>query len=123
MLFCSVQRLKIHGKSLQVVYEGHTINSVTEYKYFETVIDTHLTIIDNSDKVYEKASIGLQLLLRLRLSLTIEAACNVYSMMIVPLITCSMTHRIPHTYTQYNAKLESLSIRMSSIIEFNYNLP
>ena len=52
----------------------------------------------------------------------LEAACNVYSMMIVPMIIYSSTHRIPYTYTQYN-KLESLSRGASSIIKCNDNLP
>ena len=52
----------------------------------------------------------------------LEAACNAYSMMIVPMIIYSSTLRIPYTYTQYN-KLESLSRGASSIIKCNDNLP
>ena len=114
--------MKAHGKLLQVVYQGHTINFATEYKYPGTVIDSHLTLNDNFDKAYKKASSRLRLLQRLRLCLTVEAACKIYAMMIVPLITYSTTHRIPYTYTQYN-KLKSLSRRASSIIKCNENLP
>ena len=53
---------------------------------------------------------------------TIKVACNVYSMMIVPLITYSTTHRIPHTYMQYN-KLELLSRYASLVIKCNDSLP
>ena len=122
MLFGSAQRLKTHGKLLQVVYEDHTINFVTEYKYHGTVIDSHLTLNDNFHKAYKTASSLLHLLHRLQSYLTVEAACNVYAMVILPLITCRTTHRVPLTYTQYN-KLVSLSRRASSIIKCNDNLP
>ena len=52
MLFGFAQRLKTHGNLLKVVYQGHTINFVTEYKYLGTVIDSHLTLNDNFDKAY-----------------------------------------------------------------------
>ena len=122
MLFGSAQRLKTRGKLLQVVYQGHTVNFVTEYKYPGTVTDSHLTLNDNFDKAYKKAISRLRLLHQLRSYLTVEVACNVYAMMIVPLITHSTTHRIPYTCTQYN-KLKSLSRRASSIIKCNDNLP
>ena len=46
MLFGSAQRLKTHGNLLQVAYQGHTVNFITEYKYLGTVIDSHLTLND-----------------------------------------------------------------------------
>ena len=102
MLFGSAQRLRTHGKLLQVPYQAHTINFVTKYKCLGTVIDSHLTLNDIFDKGYKKTSSRLRLLHRLRLYLTVEADFNVYSMMIVPLITYNTIHRIPYTYTQYN---------------------
>ena len=99
MLFGSAQWLKTHGKLLHVVYQGHTINFVTEYNYPGTVTDSHLTLNDNFDKAYKKASSRLCLLHQLQsysfvrnisyllTYLITETACNVYSMMIVPLIT------------------------------------
>ena len=122
MLFGSAQWLKTHSKLLQVVYHGHTINFVTEYKYLETVIDCHLILNDNFDKACKKASSHIRLLHWLWSYPTIEAPRTVYAMMIIPSLTYSMTHRIPYTYTQYN-KLESLSRRVSSIIKCNDNLP
>ena len=116
MLFGSAQLLKTHGKLLKVVCQGHTINFVTEYLYLVTVIDSHLALNDNFDKAYKKTSSCLRLLHRLKSYITTEAVCNVNSTMIAPLITCSTTHRIPYTYTQYN-KLESLSRRPSSTIK------
>ena len=62
MLFGSAQRLKTHGKLLQVVYQGHTINFVTEYKYLGTGIDSHLILNDNFGKAYKKTSSCLRLL-------------------------------------------------------------
>ena len=119
MLFGSAQQFKTHGKLLQVVYQGHIINFVAEYKYPGTIVDSHLRLNDNLDKAYKKGSSRLGLLDRFRSYSTVEVSCNVYSMMIVPLITYS---KIPCTYTQYN-KLESLSRRASSIIKCNDNLP
>ena len=46
MLFGSAQRLKTHGKFLQVVYQNHTIIFITEYKYRGTVIGRHLRLND-----------------------------------------------------------------------------
>ena len=102
------------------MYQGHTINFVTEYKYLGTVIDSHLILNDNFDKAYKKASSRLRYLNQSRSYLTIEAACNV-SIMTVPLITYSTTYTIPYTYTKYN-QLESLSRRVSSMIKCNDNL-
>ena len=65
MLFGSAQRLKRYGKLLQVLYQGHTINFVTEYKYLGTVINSHLILNDNFDKPYKTASSRLRLLHRL----------------------------------------------------------
>ena len=56
MLFSSAQQLKTHGKLSQIVYQGHTINFLTEYKYFGAGIDSHLTLNDNFDKSYQKTS-------------------------------------------------------------------
>ena len=100
--------MKAHGKLLQVVYQGHTINFATEYKHPGTVIDSHLTLNDNFDKAYKKASSRLRLLHRLRLCLTFEAARKIYAMMIVPLITSSTTHTIHiqyHTHTHNTINL------------------
>ena len=58
MLFGSAKRLKTHGKLVQVVYRGHTINFVTEYKYLGTVIDSHLTLNDTFDKAYKKGQLS-----------------------------------------------------------------
>ena len=121
MLFGSAQWLKTHGKLLQVVCQGHTINFVTEYKYLGTVIDNHLTLNDNFDEVYKRASSRLCLLHQLRSNLISKAACNVYSVMAIPLITYNMNHRMPYTYIQYN-KLELLPRFASSIIKCNDNL-
>ena len=82
MLFGSAQLLKTHDKLLQVIYKGHTINFFTEFKYLGTVIDSHLTLNDNFDKAYKEVSSCLRHLHRLRSYLTVEAACNVYSMML-----------------------------------------
>ena len=64
MLFGSAQRLKTQSKLLQVVYQGHTINFATEYKYLGTVVDSHLTLNDNFDKAYKKGINRLCLLHR-----------------------------------------------------------
>ena len=53
------------------VYQGHTVNFVTEYKY------SHPALYDNVGKAYKKDSSRLRLLHQLRSYLTVEAACNV----------------------------------------------
>ena len=99
MLFGPAQRLKTDGKLLQSAYQGHTINFVTEYTYLGKVIDSHLTLNDNFDKTLSSC---LCFLHQLRSYLTVETACNIYSMVTLPLIVYCTTHRIPYTYKQYN---------------------
>ncbi|XP_057308170.1 uncharacterized protein LOC130646052 [Hydractinia symbiolongicarpus] len=121
MLFGTAKRLKAHDKALQVVYQENPINFVSQYKYLGTVIDSKLMLNDNFDRSYKSASSRLRLLQRLRPCLTAEAAHNVFSMMIVPLITYSSALRIPITNTQLN-KLKSLENRARSIVRSD-NIP
>ena len=115
MLFGTAKRLKLHGKSLNVEYQGKQITFVSKYKYLGTVIDSHLNMSDEFNLTYKKASSRLRLLQRLRNYLTVESSRNIYLMMIAPLLTYSSTHRIPFTNTQ-SQKLRSLDKRASSII-------
>ena len=59
------------------VYQGHTVNFVTEYKYLQKIIDSHPALYDNFGKAYKKDSSRLRLLHQLRSYLTVEAACDV----------------------------------------------
>ncbi|XP_057312380.1 uncharacterized protein LOC130653901 [Hydractinia symbiolongicarpus] len=121
MLFGTAKRLKAHDKALQVVYQENPVNFVSQYKYLRTVIDSKLMLNDNFDRSYKSASSRLRPLQRLRPCLTAEGAHNVFSMMIVPLITYSSALRIPITNTQLN-KLKSLENRVSSIVRSD-NIP
>lgn len=68
MLFGNLQQLKLHEDSLPVVYGGTIFNVVSQYKYFGTIVDNHLSLSSNFDKTYVTASSGLRLLQCMRVS-------------------------------------------------------
>ena len=56
MLFGTAQRLKLHGHSLNIMYNNALINFGTEYVYLGNLIDNHMTLASNFDRAYKKAS-------------------------------------------------------------------
>ena len=112
------KRLSKVDKDLEIYYRETKINTTTSYKYLGTFLDSTLSLNDNFEKSYKKASSRMRLLHKLRKNLTEDAAHKVYSMMILPLVTyCSIAH-LKLTTTQ-SKKLQSLQQRASTIISNN----
>ena len=77
------------------MYEGNTVNFVTQYNHLGTIFDNHLNLNENFNRSYKRASTRLKLLEHVRPYLTVDAAIKVNLSMIVPIITYSSTMRLP----------------------------
>ena len=115
MLFGTSQRLKRHGRELNIVHNNTRINFVTEYVYLGNLLDNHLSLASNFNRAIRKASGRLRILSNVRKSLTIEAAVLIYKMMILPIITYSSTIKTCFTETQ-RRKFSSIERRAERIV-------
>jgi hypothetical protein len=87
LLFGTGKRLNNVKKPFEVKFQSNVINNVGEYKYLGNVVDSTLTLRNDFDKKYRKASNRVQLLQKLRPYLTKSASMVIYNSMIVPLLT------------------------------------
>ena len=62
MLFGTSKRLKNHGRDLIIKYKGKIVTFATNYIYLGHTLDGNMTLNDNFDIAYRKASSRLQLL-------------------------------------------------------------
>ena len=115
MLFGTSQRLAQHGRNLQITYQYSLINFVTEYVYLGNLVDNHLSLSSNFERVYRKAYGRLRLLALVRRNLTMNAAELLYKMTILPILTYSLTVKTSFNKTQL-LKFTSIERRASSII-------
>ena len=120
MLFGTSKRL--NNQELKVTFNGFTIIFVELYKYLGNVIDNTLSFEKNFEKSYKKASGRLRLLEKLRQSLTVEAAKNIYVSMIMPLLTYSGTVHLNLNQQQLK-KLASIDNRAKFIVSKDVRLP
>ena len=91
MLFGTAKRLSSVPRSLEVKYQQTSINVTTSYKYLGVVIDPTLTLNENFNRTYKKATSRLRLLSKLRYQLTCSSAAAIYNTMALPIITyCSL---------------------------------
>ena len=51
MLFGKSQRLARHGRNLEITYQYSLINFVTEYVYLGNLVDNHLSLSSNVERV------------------------------------------------------------------------
>ena len=100
MLFGTAKRLNNSVKELKIIYNNKTINFVKQYTYLGNVLDNHLNLGENFDKSYKRASGRLKLLTNIRQYLTIDAAFQIYTMMIMPILTYSGAIKLTFTNTQ-----------------------
>ena len=87
MLFGTAKRVKQHGRELKISYECTSISFVPEYVYLGNVIDSTLTLQSNFNRAHKRASNRLRLLTLLksvREYLDINAATQIFNMMILP---------------------------------------
>ena len=55
-LFGSSKRLHSVGKKIDIIFNNNLINFVTNYKYLGIIVDETMTLKENFDKSYRKAS-------------------------------------------------------------------
>ena len=87
MLFGTSKRLSKLTVNLNICYGGETLNQTNRYKYLGTLLDPSLSLNDNFNVTYKKASSRLRLLEVLKENLTDKARKCVYQSMVVPLLT------------------------------------
>lgn len=115
MLFGTAQRLKRHGKDLNIMFNNAPIIFVTEYVYLGNIIDNHMILAKNFDRSYKKASGRLRLLRYVRPNLTAKSAEAIYNMMILPILTYGSTIKTTINDSQLE-KYASLERRARKII-------
>ena len=91
-----------------------------QYKYLGTIVDPNLNLNDNFNSIYKKASTRLKILNNIRPLLTPNVAKQIYTSMILPLITYNCTAKLNFTNTQIK-KLSSIDNRATNIVNSNSN--
>ena len=114
MLFGTAKRLS-KNNSIQLTMEGQPIQHTNSYTYLGIELDPSLTLNGNFDKAYKKASGRLSLLQKMRSYLNVEAAYNIFEMVIAPLLLYSSLINLMITTTQQK-KLLSIEKRANHII-------
>ena len=82
MLFGTGQRLKLHGRSLNIIYNNAVINFVTECVYLVCLVNNHMTRASNLEQAYKKASGLLCLLHNKRRYLITESAKRIFELIL-----------------------------------------
>ena len=91
------------------------INFVTEYVYLGNVIDNHMSLNENFNQSYKRASGCLRLLQSFCINLTAASAIDIYNMMILPILTYSSTIKTIITDSQL-AKFTSFERHTCKVI-------
>ena len=102
MLFGTRRRLNmLHGK-LALKFGPFEINSTDNYQYFGSVINKSLTLSENFNRNYKKASSRLCLLNALRPNLDDKTSILIYTTMVTPLPMFNSIINLNLTVTQIN---------------------
>ena len=102
LLFGTRRRLNmLHGK-LALKFGPFEINSTNSYKYIGSVIDKSLTLSENFNHSYKKASSRLPLLNALRPNLDDKTSTLIYTTMVTPLLMFNSIINLNLTVTQIN---------------------
>ena len=120
MFFRTAQHPKLHGHSLNIMYNNALINFVTEYAYLGNFADNHMTLASNFERAYKKASGWLCLLHNVRRYLTAESAKIIFELMIMPILTDSSIKKTSFNNTQLQ-KFSSLERRATKVIGYELN--
>ena len=114
LLFSTRRRLNmLHGK-FALKFSPFEINSTNNYKYLGSVIDESLTLSENFNRSYKKASSRLRLLNALRPNLDDKTSTLIYTTMVTPLLMFNSIINLNLTVTQIN-RLTSLDNRAKRI--------
>ena len=107
LLFGTRRKLNmLHGK-LALKFGPFEINSTNSYKYLGSVIDKSLTLSENFNHSYKKASSRLRLLNALRPNLDDKTSTLIYTTMVTPLLMFNSIINLNLTATKIN-RLTSL---------------
>ena len=109
MILGTAKRLsRLQGKQLNLMINGPPINSTTTYKYLGVHLDPTLNFETHFNKTYKKAAGRVNLLRKIRSSITCAAAESIYRAMIMPDFTyCSLiTLSYSNTRRQLIRKIE-----------------
>ena len=88
MLFGTGKKLSLlGGKQLEIHVDGKLINSTTTYKYLGVHLDPTLTLATHFDKTCKKAASRVNMMRKIRNSLTSNAAEALYRTMVLPIFT------------------------------------
>ena len=115
MLFGTSKRLSKSAVNLNICYGQETLKQTNRYKYLATFLDPSLSLNDNFNVTYEKASSSLRFLEVLKENLTCKAHKCVYQSMVVPLLTYNCISNLNLNRTQLG-RLCSLDRRVSQIL-------
>jgi hypothetical protein len=116
MLFGTSKRISMCTKPLlSISYNGSSILETNSYTYLGNVLDPCLTLNDNFERSYKKASGRLNLLKKMRRYLNIEAARKIYLIVIMPILTYGSLISLKIIRTQQH-KLISIERRARQII-------
>ena len=118
MLFGTSKKLKVVGGKFSLKFGHLDISPTTRYTYLGTLIDPSLNLNENFIRTYKKASSRLRLLSVLRCYLTVKAAKDVFTMMILPLLTFNSITNLSLNRTQLD-RLRSLDNRANEIVNRN----
>ena len=118
MLFGTSKKLKVVGGKLSLKFGHLDISPTKRYTYLGTLIDPSLNLNENFIRTYKKASSRLRLLSVLRCYLTIKAAKDVFTMMVLPLLTFNSITNLSLNRTQLD-RLRSLDNRANEIVNRN----
>ena len=122
MLFGTAKRLATQPKdTITIRIDGLPVHHVASYTYLGNQLDSKLTLQDNFDKSYRKATGRLTLLAKLRCYLSTEAAFKIFEMVILPILTYSTMISLKLSDTQ-RKKLISLKGRAEKIIGGGVNI-
>ena len=126
MLFGTAQSLKLHGRSLNIIYNNAVINFVIEYVYLGNLMtlasnfDNHMTLASNFERADKKVSGRLRLLHNVRRYLTAESAKMIFELVIMPILTYSSTTKTSFNHNQLQ-KFSSLEKRATKVIGYELN--
>ena len=115
MLLGTAKRLSKTDRVLKLFYNHTEILACQSYKYLGTYIDPTLSLAEQFDKMYKKASSRLKLLSKMKFYLTDESTKLVYNALIQPILryNCLLCLNISATKVK---RLESLDRRANSLI-------
>lgn len=114
MLFGTSRRLCQCGRELRISYNNELVSFVKKYVYLGNLLDNTLTLSNNFDRAYKRASSRLRLLKNVRNHLNIHAATKIFDMMILPILTYAGPVKPVLTKTQTD-QLASLHRRAKTI--------